>query len=205
LKCEKCGASCACEGAERQCSNHSKHEVPDYDVALTAWRCFDVSTIGTLRSENGILWQPHKRFEAYCANNVHSNHLATDPVPLDRCSCGIYCYKDVKDCFRHSGMTQRIRDAAVGYNDRLQRDVAFGHISIWGRIIEHEFGFRAQYAYPKELATTDAANAAAISKAYGIKVNTFDVEAYVRQQLSKLEKLREEFPGVQPRLRHRRY
>jgi hypothetical protein len=36
---------------------------------------------------------------------------------------------------------------------------AFGRVSIWGRVIETEAGFRAQYAYPYEIILLDATDA----------------------------------------------
>jgi hypothetical protein len=35
---------------------------------------------------------------------------------------------------------------------RRSRDPAvLGSVALWGRIVEHEFGFRAEYAYPQRL------------------------------------------------------
>jgi len=32
-----------------------------------------------------------------------------------------------------------------------RRDVAFGRVSLWGNIVEHEDGYRAEFAYPLDL------------------------------------------------------
>jgi hypothetical protein len=49
------------------------------------------------------------------------------------CSCGLYAVRD-------PGLLRGARDPAV-----------LGTVSLWGRIVEHELGFRGQLAYPQRL------------------------------------------------------
>ena len=39
----------------------------------------------------------------------------------------------------------------LGQAGWLGRPVALGRVSLWGRILEREHGFRAQFAYPYDL------------------------------------------------------
>lgn len=55
------------------------------------------------------------------------------PVPGFNCSCGWYAMHG------HEAL-RRSRDPA-----------ALGTVALWGRIVEHAFGFRAEYAYPQRL------------------------------------------------------
>lgn len=55
-------------------------------------------------------------------------------APAESCSCGIYALKS--------------RAAAVAYG---QHTSVLGEVYLWGKVIEGEDGYRAQYAYPKSL------------------------------------------------------
>jgi hypothetical protein len=43
-----------------------------------------------------------------------------------------------------------------------------GRVHLWGRVLEHEGGFRAGAAYPAELVARDAASAARLGRRYGV-------------------------------------
>jgi len=62
-------------------------------------------------------------------------------VPDEACSCGIYALRS-KANFLTSSYSDRAGDA-------------FGIVSLWGKIVPAENGFRAQYAYPFEIYTDD--------------------------------------------------
>jgi hypothetical protein len=65
--------------------------------------------------------------EAKCI--ASANHEA----PQAHCSCGVYAAKSLEQ-LRHLGY------AGVGI---------CGEVYLWGRVVEHSFGWRAQFAYPK--------------------------------------------------------
>jgi hypothetical protein len=54
-------------------------------------------------------------------------------VPGLGCTCGWYAMHD-------HGPLRRSRDPAV-----------LGTVALWGRVVEHDFGFRAEYAYPQRM------------------------------------------------------
>ena len=58
------------------------------------------------------------------------------------CSCGIYAFKDPADAFKY---LMQVRDRFLC----RWTDVALGAVSLWGKVIDCERGYRAQYAYPR--------------------------------------------------------
>ncbi len=89
-------------------------------------------------------WIPKQALKASC--NGHSTttkgaitaHLSADGsflhAPVLECACGIYARKDPNHIKA---------DLEAGY--------AIGEVWLWGRIVEHTNGYRAEYAYPKQV------------------------------------------------------
>ena len=99
-----------------------------------AWRCWtlrgsrDGSRVRlTPIAGDGRPWPAGRASSATCAR--HRTHA----VPHPTCTCGLYAVYD-PDQLRQS------RDPAV-----------LGTVALWGRIVEHERGFRAELAYPQRL------------------------------------------------------
>src|SRR6266481_1046762 len=65
------------------------------------------------------------------AEAAHDAHEA----PHSTCSCGVYATKNIEH-LRQSG---------------YERYGIHGEVYLWGTVIEHERGWRAQFAYPKNL------------------------------------------------------
>lgn len=108
-----------------------KKRMPDYIEPITAWRAWCVQddnlhAIGTVKA-----WEPKKALKAECIH--HDEHDA----PISNCTCGIWSFKDL----------DRLLLAVKSYNTIS----VIGKVSLWGKIIETENGYRAQFAYPKEL------------------------------------------------------
>jgi hypothetical protein len=61
------------------------------------------------------------------------------PAPSTACECGIYAVKPER--FR---VNLRGRDEGAGLP-------VFGRVSLWGLVHEHEYGWRASFAYPEQL------------------------------------------------------
>jgi hypothetical protein len=113
--------------------------VPDYISPIISYRTWRWDVVG-LRSLNGELWQPGKALEAGCrvsefallrghASAAHSPHDA----PQMNCTCGIYGSKSLEHLPKFGFERARIHR----------------QVSLWGTVVEHQFGWRAQYAYPK--------------------------------------------------------
>ena len=73
-------------------------------------------------------WRPMEAAEAAC------KHARLHGAPNVDCSCGLHGTHDVE-------ILRRTRCPAV-----------LGRVAFWGRVIEHELGYRAQFGYPQRLA-----------------------------------------------------
>ena len=110
--------------------------VPDYISPLVGYRVWTWGTMG-LKSLSGASWHPGQVVAARCrASIVSGRGKAKDDIhdaPLVDCTCGIYAAKTL-DHFRSAG---------------YERYGIHGEVYLWGRVVEHELGYRAQFAYPK--------------------------------------------------------
>jgi hypothetical protein len=90
-----------------------------------------------LRSLNGEQWFPGQHLEARCRVAPAACHMtdAINEVPNRKCTCGIYAAKNSEH------LTQ------IGYSD----GGICGEVYLWGTVVEHKLGWRAQFAYPKSL------------------------------------------------------
>jgi hypothetical protein len=78
---------------------------------------------------------PGRAFAAKCG--ITGNH----ECPADWCSCGIYAAKN----YEH---LRRI--APPGETTPTHLDsVLHGEVYLWGRVVENQFGYQTQFAYPK--------------------------------------------------------
>lgn len=118
------------------------------DSALIGWRTWRVLPFETLHDgpsfrlcaagTRGIpkVWQPRRAVEAVCSDFA-SKHDAPWPAH----ECGIYAYRERAAAESHQAIfTETNGGGAVGW--------AFGQVALWGRVVECERGWRAQFAYP---------------------------------------------------------
>lgn len=134
------GADCAGTPAE----DGARHEVriPDYISPIVGWRVWQLDANG-LRSLNGEPWVPGRPLQAGCrasssatfVGRAHAAHLSHDAPQFD-CTCGIYGTKNL----------DRLRTTQY-----WQYGSVHGEVSFWGSVVEHQQGFRAEFAYPKTL------------------------------------------------------
>lgn len=126
-------------------------DVPDSATPILAWRTWKIDS-GQLGSPTrDCLWPAGAKLEAKCIFTLqdaarrlmqsykdiygidfldpHDSHGSS---PCDDCLCGIYALKDPEEIFNYRG-------------------VVFGEVKLWGKVIEGEKGYRAQFAYPSRL------------------------------------------------------
>jgi hypothetical protein len=110
---------------------------PDYIHTLTGWRGWGVRHGMLLHSVgSNFPWTPRKAVPAVCfaGDRAHSSpHVA--------CSCGYWAFKSSEL------MTKALHD----YVAKGQGVFVVGTVELWGKVIECENGFRAEFSYPKEL------------------------------------------------------
>lgn len=114
--------------------------IPDYVSPIVGYRVWRWNA--GLKSLNGELWPPGRPLVAGCRAMARGTMVGrTKPVhdareiPRWDCTCGVYGAKSV----------EHLRQ--FGY---LERGL-HGEVHLWGTVVEHRLGWRAQFAYPKSL------------------------------------------------------
>ncbi len=104
-----------------------------------------------LASWNATRWSPQTPLRALCREICLEpvlNHRTPHETPHEGCTCGIYARK------------------APPTNA-----TCWGEVYLWGKVIECESGYRAEFAYPKSLTVVGTAELAkALAIAYGVEV-----------------------------------
>lgn len=113
------------------------------------------------------LWEPRRPIVAVCSSFT-SGHEA----PWVEHECGIWALKRQEDARRWMDSWMQTQGDPLGW--------ACGQVSLWGRVIEHEQGWRAQYAYPYAITveSLDAGLAAAIRTEYAVDVDWNGADLY---------------------------
>ena len=142
-----------------------KHDVgyivPDYCEPFVAWRTWEerreLWRLASFCFCKTPIWEPYQRLEAKDADGIMS---CNDVCPSPHSSCGIYGMKTRELLKWHLRNHQ---------NHGLSTATIIGQVYLWGRIIEHKHGYRAQYAYPKCLVYSEQEKVATIlAQTYGI-------------------------------------
>src|ERR1700739_3684165 len=107
--------------------------IPDFVSPVVGYRAWRWDNSG-LQSINRERWIPGEYIAAQCRATCLGAHAS----PEETCSCGIYAAKT----FHHL--------VKLGYCDYA----VFGEVYLWGFVVEHELGYRGQFAYPKALAVS---------------------------------------------------
>ncbi len=123
--------------------------VPDLIEPLRAWRVWRISILPFNHHRIPLLrsvilntpWTPRQQVAA-----EHSFDLGAKCRGLVKssCSCGVYAFKDPRDAFTY---LLSVRDRLL----EMSVDTALGSVSLWGKVVECERGYRAQYAYPHHI------------------------------------------------------
>ena len=114
--------------------------IPDYISPIIGNRVWKWENTG-LKSLCGERWRPGQSLAARCRASAVVGPIAcrveghdSHDAPQVNCTCGIHAAKTL----RHFG---------AGY----EQYGIHGEVYLWGTVIEHERGWRAQFAYPKTL------------------------------------------------------
>lgn len=131
--------------------------VPDLVEPIRAWRAWSLSPqpyllaqpqpTDYLHSTNvPHVWTPRAQQPAECMNGGALARTGHEP-PHERCTCGYYALRtlgDVVELF----IRPSTHDPAGVFPHAV-----IGEVYLWGKVIAHELGYRAQYAYPKTIIT----------------------------------------------------
>lgn len=104
------------------------------------------------------VWNPGVAFSAQC-----DSALKHASLPGDFCTCGIYALSTLEAARAYFNHRQTLEGVTL----------LVGSVTLWGRVVEHEQGFRSQYAYPKTLylpADFDTSLAERLRVSYGVNL-----------------------------------
>lgn len=161
--------------------------------AWRVWRLGGSSAVPLIVSASsgvGWVWRPREWPEAVCIyhhpdwpsfgkSQYRSMHSTEEPHPVPArhgCKCGYW------------GMKDKLFPQTTLATEVVRTSTLIGEVALWGRVVETELGYRAQYAYPlniqfrKPHVLAIAGNryvdqpevARLLSEAYGIPVYTFE-------------------------------
>ena len=109
-----------------------------YLEPILGWRAWKVEHGRLYSTVFGTLWPERHRLEATCGLGGRSSPgglRGVHEAPSAGCQCGIYALMAPEDA---EYLARQITPPDVP---------AVGRVSLWGRVIETERGYRAQYAY----------------------------------------------------------
>jgi hypothetical protein len=118
-------------------------EIPTYPGVTYGWRAWKLvyDQNGWFRLSSLFVptaWPHRERLEAFCqASGAETDHSA----PARECDCGVWAT-------RTDAVIRCLFDSFLLERGEL---IVYGKVALWGRVLEYERGFRAQYAYPSEL------------------------------------------------------
>lgn len=89
------------------------------------------------------------------------------PPPVVHCSCGLYAHK-LQSQLEYS--LQELRLKSLWTTSRM----VWGTVKLWGKIIVHTDGYRAEFAYPQELSCYDEKWAEDLRAMYRVPVHVVE-------------------------------
>ncbi len=128
----------------------SKGQAPDFSEPIIGWRCWAIryDKDDDLKPYLSSIWRrvPWPRYEPMVAHCMQVDttlmhwmaqwklpKLCCVHSPTERCKCGVYAVSDPAD---------------VDVEPSRKVSLLVGRVALWGKVIRHERGYRAQYGYP---------------------------------------------------------
>jgi hypothetical protein len=147
-------------------------ELGPFTEPITGWRLWQVVPSGQHHglaawSTRRLLWPARRRCESYCLSGGPSVHRAPEPG----CRCGVYAFA-----------TRELAEQAL-VSEMRPIPTALGRVSLWGQVVQHARGWRAQYAYPYDLWLLHGSQSLAgdLRAAYAIDVDLLNASELVRR------------------------
>lgn len=146
--------------------------VPDYLEPLVGWRAWgNISNEGYLKALAGsYYWVPGKPMQCRC-QSCGGFTKPTFELGVHN-GAGFYAFKSI---------TQLIEDRAYGQ--------CIGQVYLWGQIVEHTRGYRAEFAYPKALLIDNPWHKDTLEKAWKIPVEVGDIKSLYQDARRKAAEL----------------
>ena len=120
---------------------------------VTSYRTWRIAYMGPMNMDDlsyGLMstafllnmWTPREIRKAICYADGRSHELNQDVAPDINCACGYYALKK-----NNSNQVISLQQSSVFH--------VSGRVAGWGGVIEHELGYRFEYAYPLDLTETN--------------------------------------------------
>jgi hypothetical protein len=143
------------------------------DEALVGWRAWKIVGGARAIALSSIVYEeiwPHRR---PLVSRCEGGGCLAARWPLLAHSCGIHAFKSRTEALGFPRSWEGVRFSAP----RQPEAYVIGRVSLWGRVTEHERGYRAEYAYPYELvlSPSQASFRPLLGAAYAVDV-TIDAE-----------------------------
>lgn len=151
-----------------------KEEATEVIMAWRAWGAEDLGRVAVLRSiTRRTLWPLGEplRAEDFGGHNGGIYAFKTDAGAL-------HYGEEVMQYLHDDGLYLQYLWPKESKPKKTVRGIVYGRVAIWGKVIEHELGYRAEFAYPQSLIvpTTYGDDPAGIARKLG---NAYGVEAIV--------------------------
>jgi hypothetical protein len=144
-------------------------QAPDLIGTVEGWRAWNVlrepPAFGTTpKLESATFkywWTPRVKARATCERSP-------EHVPGETCTCGFYAAKTLPH-LRAMGYQ--------AYDEEAKRICVVGRLAMWGKVIEGDQGWRAEYAYPHTIYVPFEGwrLARPIQRAYGVPVRLLNL------------------------------
>ena len=173
--------------------------VPDLFEPIIAWRVFQIGERGLLYGINvTMMVEPMQPMRAHCFRVGSIAHFVNADAefvgaPARYCVCGVYAFKNKKDAAGYR--PQRSGLSFFGWDNET---TVVCTVKLWGRVIEHETGYRAEFAYPERfyLDSKSQKFSNQLTSLYGVPCVTYgedynppdEIDHYLFQRLSKLHR-----------------
>jgi hypothetical protein len=135
--CEKCATDKWGEAPPE--GQQASADIEPIAETIQAYRSWVIND-GRLKSMNSQVW-PISQLEAKCDGNRRTRRRVHF-VPDRKCSCGLYAKNTVEGLFGY-------------FSYGLRPKQVFGAVDFWGRVIEADEGYRAQFGKPTALLCID--------------------------------------------------
>jgi hypothetical protein len=127
---------------------------------IVGWRAWEVRKVGRIALLESLtqklLWPVGERAVA--------SHKPSDPGDgSDSSIFGIYAYTPE----RRREIAEILKYYAPGCSCHVGKSFVWGKVSLWGEVIAHESGYRAEFAYPRKLYGPNAEVLETLGSLYG--------------------------------------
>lgn len=153
--------------------------IPDYFTPLVGWRVwsgYDPISLGLKALTNNYYWVPDAPLTCKC-------ECCGGPTKPSMTNMqGFYAFKSLRDLIR-----QRAHVYHRGYHQSASHHMPIvGQVYLWGTIVDCEFGYRAEKAYPKSLLVCSEEVKEHLQSKWRVEIEVGDIEQLFRNAIKQI-------------------